>query len=67
MQASSYKNRPNRQVLRSNCNGIYLYGSADFLAQKWQEHSERLKLEGDFVSAERFGQQAEHYRRLASA
>lgn len=66
MRANSFRNQQERRVLRSNCDGVYFNGSAQQLVEKWQAHSNAARASGDLVAAERFGQQAEHYRRIQS-
>jgi len=62
---SSFKRRRynGASAIVSHCGDIIVRGTARQLAQKWHELAERERLEGDCSMAERFFQQAEHYRR----
>ena len=66
MQPNSYRGRHSQPFLKSNCDGVYCNGTAAQIVEKWQAHSNAARASGDLVAAERFGQQAEHYRRIQS-
>jgi len=55
--ASLYNNR------KSYCEGVAAQGSPESISRKWDELSEQAAKEGDRVKAERFRQNAEHYRK----
>lgn len=56
----------NRRVQRSICDDVACRGTPEQLVESWQNLSDQARGEGDPICAERFGQQAEHYRRIYS-
>ncbi len=56
--------RQNLSNLRSTCDDVIVRGSREQIVTSWQNLSDQARIDGDMVKAERFGQQAEHYRRV---
>lgn len=60
-----YRRKPTSsyRAQKSYCEGIMVQGAPDSIARRWDELSEQAHKEGDRVKAERFRQNAEHYRK----